>query len=138
VRLRRVVATLDTMRSVATLYPEFQYRREHSAHGYFLGPEELMRLKVTYTNDIVRRFPGMRVEGYGPQAKVSARRGGGKFVCAPNVVVNDVEGWSLGDVHPKDIGAVEVYPAASPSGVFGPWLYDKGCGAIVIWTKRGR
>jgi len=36
----------------------------------------------------------------------------------------------------RDVGAMEVYLASNPPGMFAPWMYDKGCGAIVIWTKR--
>lgn len=139
VQLRRFVVTLDTMRSVASRYPEFQQHRERSSfRGYFFGPEELAKMHPTYTDDIIRRVPGMRVEGRGPGANVSARRSGRRFVCPPNIVVNDVEGWSFADVNPKDIGAVEVYPGSErdPPGVFGPWMYDKGCGVVLIWMKK--
>jgi hypothetical protein len=138
VRLRRVVVTLDTMRSVASRYPEFQQHRENTAfRGYFFGPEELEKMDPTYTSDIIQRVPGMRVEGRGPQAKVG-RRPTGRFTCPPNIVVNDVEGWSLADVNAKDIGAVEVYPGSDHDApfLFAPWMYDKGCGAILIWTKK--
>jgi hypothetical protein len=137
VQLRRYVVTLDTMRAVASRYPEFQQHRYHTAYrGYYFGPEELMNLHPIYASDILYRVPGMWVEGRGPQAKVSGRVHAGTFTCPPNVVVNDVEGWSLADVNMRDVGAMEVYLASNPPGMFAPWMYDKGCGAIVIWTKR--
>ena len=30
---------------------------------------------------------------------------------------------------------MEVYPAFA-NGIFAPDVYDKGCGAILVWTKR--
>jgi len=138
VQLRRYVVTLDTMRSVAARYPEFEQHRYHTAYrGQFFGPEELQKMNPTYTSDIIQRVHGITVEGRGPQAKVGRYRGG-RFVCSPNIVVNDVEGWSLADVHPKDIGAIELYAGSErdPPGLFAPWMYDKGCGTILIWTKR--
>jgi hypothetical protein len=137
VQLRRVVVTLDTMRSVALRYPEFEQRRYHSAYrGSYFGPEELEKMHPLYTDDILRWVPGMRVEGRGPSAKVSGRGGAGDFTCPPNIVVNDVEGWSLADVSPKDIGAVEVYPPSVPPGIYAPGMYDKGCGFVLIWMKK--
>jgi hypothetical protein len=137
VRLRRVVVTLDTMRTFASRYPEFNQHRYHTTYrGYYFGPEELMNLHPIYASDILNRVPGMWVEGRGPQAKVSFRRHAGNFTCPPNVVVNDVEGWSFADVNMRDVGAMEVYLGSDPPGMFSPWMYDKGCGAVVIWTKR--
>ena len=137
VRLRRFVVTLDTMRSVASRYPEFEQRRYHSAYrGYYFGPEELEKMHPLYTDDILRWVPTMRVEGRGPQAKVNARVHAGTFTCPPNIVVNDVEGWSLGDVNPKEVGAVEVYPPSVPPNVYAPRMYDKGCGSVLIWMKK--
>jgi hypothetical protein len=137
VQLRRFVVTLDTMRSVAARYPEFEQRRYHSAYrGYYFGPEELEKMRPLYTDDILRWVPTMRVEGRGPQAKVNARVHAGTFTCPPNIVVNDVEGWSLGDVNPKEIGAVEVYPPSVPPNVYAPRMYDKGCGSVLIWMKK--
>ena len=83
VRLRRFVVTLDTMRSVASRYPEFQQHRERSSfRGYFFGPEELAKMHPTYTDDIIRRVPGMRVEGRGPQGRMSPRGARGEGSCA--------------------------------------------------------
>jgi hypothetical protein len=136
VRLRRFVATLDTMRSVAARYPEFEQHRQRALRGTFFGPEELAKMNPSFTSDIIQKAPSMRVEGRGPTARVSARRGSGRVVSPPVVVVNDVEGWSLGDVAPKDIGAIEIYPPSDPPSMYSPWLYDKGCGTILVWTKR--
>jgi hypothetical protein len=125
------------MRSVASRYPEFLQHRDNSAYrGFYFGPEDIARMRPTYTTDIIQQVTAMRVEGRGAAAKVSARRRAGNFVCPPNIVVNGVEGGSISDVGIKDIGAVEVYPPNDPPNLFSPWMYDKGCGSILIWTKR--
>jgi hypothetical protein len=138
VRLRRVIAKLDSMRVVATRsrYPEFQQRREHGAYGIFLGPEEMAREHVAYVSDIVEKIPGFRIVGIGPRAIVADNHGaafGG--LCPANIVVDNNEHQSINDVSPADIGAMEVYPAFA-NGALAPGVYDKGCGAIMIWTKR--
>jgi hypothetical protein len=59
--------------------------------------------------------------------------------CRVNVVIDgvilkseDKDAMSINDVHPSDIGAIEAYR----EGDGGPPQYDRGCGAIVVWTKR--
>jgi hypothetical protein len=44
----------------------------------------------------------------------------------------DRDAISVDDVRPSDISAIEAYRA----GEMAPETYDRGCGAIVIWTKR--
>lgn len=135
VRLQRYIVTLDTMRSIASRYPEFMRHRD-KYRGYYFGPEEIAKIRPRYTTDMVERANAFHFEGRGPSAKVSARRRAGNFTCPPNIVLNGFEGWSLADVSPKDIGAVEVYPPTDPPNMFAPEMYDHGCGSILIWTKR--
>ena len=52
--------------------------------------------------------------------------------CRTSVVINGLERQSISDVQHSEIGAMGFYR----SGTIAPWLYDRGCGAIVIWTKR--
>jgi hypothetical protein len=47
-------------------------------------------------------------------------------------VIDGSENRSINEVSPSDVGAMEFYRAGEPA----PMLYDRGCGAIVIWTKR--
>jgi hypothetical protein len=138
VRLRRIIVKLDSMRVVATRsrYPEFQRRREHQAYGVFLGPEEMARQHVAFTSDIVEKNPAFRIIGTGPKAVVINNRGVVfSSRCETNIVIDEVEHQSINDIHPADIGAMEVYPSFA-QGVLAPMMYDGGCGAIVIWTKR--
>jgi hypothetical protein len=138
VRLRRVIVRLDSMRVVATRsrYPEFQQRREHRAYGTFLGPEEMARQHVTFSSDIIEKFPAFRIVGTGSMAVVADNRGVVfNGACPTNVVIDGAEHRSINELSPADIGAIEIYPS-SPGGIFAPDMYDKGCGAILIWTKR--
>jgi len=133
VRLRKVIVTLDSLRIVArrTHYPEFQKRREHDfGGGIFIGPEEMPQQHVVFTSDIVQKVPGFRVVDTGAMATVmDGRRASG---CRTNIVIDGLERQSINDVQPSEIGAIEFYR----SGTIAPWFYDRGCGAIVIWTKR--
>jgi len=133
VRLRKVIVTLDSLRIVArrTHYPEFQKRREHDfGGGIFIGPEEMPQQHVVFTSDIVQKVSGFRVVDTGAMATVmDGRRASG---CRTNIVIDGLERQSINDVQPSEIGAIEFYR----SGTIAPWFYDRGCGAIVIWTKR--
>jgi hypothetical protein len=138
VRLVRVVVSLDSVRVVATRtrYPDFAEHQKTFSLGRFLGPEEIERQRVTRTADIIEKIPGFRIVQRGNKADVMSDRGG---VCRVNVVIDGVilksddrDAVTVNDVHPSDIGAIEAYR----EGDQGPAQYDRGCGAIVIWTKR--
>ena len=136
--MRRIIVKLDSMRVVAarTRYPEFQRRREHQMYGVFLGPEEMTRQHVAFTSDIIEKNPAFRIIGTGTKAVVINNRGVVfSSRCETNIVIDEVEHQSINDIHPADIGAMEVYPSFA-QGVLAPMMYDAGCGAIVIWTKR--
>ena len=60
--------------------------------------------------------------------------------CTVNVAIDGFSGWSddpdafsVDDVNPRDVGAIELYTGAYGGG---PPDLDHGCGTIVIWTKR--
>ena len=138
VRLGRVVVSLDSMRVVAdrTKYPEFSEHQETFSFGRFLGPEEIERQRVSRTADIIEKIPGFRIVQRGTKSDVMTNRGG---LCRVNIVIDgvilkseDKDAVTINDVHPSDIGAIEAYR----EGDHGPGQYDRGCGAIVIWTKR--
>jgi hypothetical protein len=133
VRLRRIIVRLDSMRVVATRvrYPQFAEHRK-MGWGRFLGPEDLMRQHVSFASDIAWNVPGVRVVGSGYSATVVNARGGSLRPCPANVVIDGSENRSINEVSPSDVGAMEFYRAGEPA----PMLYDRGCGAIVIWTKR--
>jgi hypothetical protein len=132
VRLRRIIVRLDSMRVVATRvrYPDFAEHRK-AGWGRFLGPEDLARERVSFASDIAWTIPGFRVVGNGYDAVVVDGRGARG--CPANIVIDGSENRSINEVSPSEIGAMEFYRVGEPA----PMLYDRGCGAIVIWTKRG-
>jgi hypothetical protein len=139
VRLRRLVVTLDSMRVVATRtrYPQYAEHRKFAIGGLFLGPEQLMRERASFTSDIFAKLPGFQVDRTRGRGVVLSTRYGAQ--CRVNVVIDglnvltsDRDAISVDDVRPGDIGAIEAYRA----GEMAPETYDRGCGAIVIWTKR--
>ena len=132
VRLRRIV-NLDSVRVVAqrSRYREFSELASHKLFGIFIGPEEMeWRRRVSYTSDMVEKIPGFRVDGEGPTAVVSISRG--VEYCAPNIVIDGVENQSINDVPAAQIGAIAAYR----QGEMTPGVYNRGCGAILIWTRR--
>ena len=138
VRLERVVS-LDSVRVVAirSRYPEFSEHRKFSIGGRFAGPEQLQRRHDARTSDIIRSLGGFLVENRGGRAMVLAARGASARRCVANVVIDgaiwgdDPDLASVDDVHPRDVGAIELYYGGNA-----PPEYDRGCGAVVIWTKR--
>jgi len=134
VRLQRIV-TLDSMRVLAqrSRYPEFEQRRRMNGFGTFLTSEEIARRTSFETSDLFRMIPGFRVAGFGLDAKVYSSRGVTSLTgpCQPNIVIDGMPGQEINLIHPTSIGAMEVYRAGQPT----PVQYDRGCGAIVIWSR---
>ena len=71
----------------------------------------------------------------GPNAKVVSSRGVGSNFCpSANIVIDGMPNQSINDVNPFMVGSVEAYREGEPTP---PEYFDhKGCGMIVIWTKR--
>ena len=134
VRLQRIV-TLDSIRVLAqrSRYPEFEQHRKMNGFGTFLTADEVARRASFETSDLFRMMPGFRVSGYGLDAKVTSSRGVTSLTgaCSPNIVIDGMPGQEINLIHPTSIGAMEVYRAGQPT----PVQYDRGCGAIVIWSK---
>jgi len=135
VRLQRIV-TLDSLRVLAqrSRYPEFEQRRKTNGFGTFFTADDIADKRPFQTSDLFRMILGFRVSGLGLDAKVFSTRGvtsmGG--VCSPNIVIDGMPNQELNLIHPSSIGAMEVYRAGQPA----PPQYDRGCGAILIWSKR--
>ena len=84
-------------------------------------------------------FGGFLVDNSRGRTKVVSARGAfSSHPCIANVVIDgfsvksDPDAFSVDDLLPLDVGAIEVYK----EGESGPPEYDTGCGAIVIWTRR--
>lgn len=136
VHLQRVV-NLDSMRVVAvrSRYNEFNEHRRLTTFGVFLDPEAMSRQHDPWMSDVILKIPGFGIAGEGPNAKVVSSRGVGSFNCASaNIVIDGVPNQSINDVNPFMVGSVEAYREGEPTP---PEFFDhKGCGMIVIWTKR--
>ena len=140
VTLTRIVS-LDSIRIVAqrSRYPEFESRRANRAGGgRFLDEQEIENQHAMQASDLLRMVHGFRVEGSGLDTKVFTTHGNfevsGMGPCEVNVVVNGVQHQDINLVDPTNIGAIEAY--AGPADA--PVQYDRPCGVIVIWLRRGR
>jgi hypothetical protein len=136
VQLQRVV-NLDSMRVVAvrSRYSEFNDHRRHTTFGVFLDPETMSRQHDPWMSDVILKVPGFTIAGEGPSAKVISSRGvGSNFCSSANIVIDGMPNQSINDVNPFMVGSVEAYREGEPTP---PEYFDhKGCGMIVIWTKR--
>ena len=139
VTLARIVS-LDSIRIVAqrSRYPEFESRRSSRAGGgRFLDESEIDHQHAMHASDLLRMVHGFRVEGSGLDTKVYTTHGNFEMSsmgpCEANIVVNGVEHQDINLVDPTNIGAIEAY--AGPADA--PVQYDRPCGVIVIWLKRG-
>ncbi|MEO6529073.1 MAG: carboxypeptidase-like regulatory domain-containing protein, partial [Gemmatimonadaceae bacterium] len=134
VRMQRIV-NLDSIRVVGSRshYKEFNEQQKHKIFGVFLGPEEMAwRSRTSYASDVIKLIPGYQIVGEGRKSQVVNGRGGGMMRCRTNIVIDGMEGMSINDVEPIEIGVIAAYRM----GDQGPPEYDRGCGAIIIWTKR--
>jgi hypothetical protein len=142
VRMERVV-NLDSVRVVAvsTRYKEFAAHQKMGLGGRFIGPDEIRRRHFNRTSDLVRSMTGLVVEN-GRSGRTRVYLAGGGNRCIMNVAINGFSGWSddpdafsVDDVPPRDVGAIEIHGGGGDVGG-GPPELDHGCGSIVIWTKR--
>jgi hypothetical protein len=132
VRIDRVV-TLASIGVVARRwrYPEFEQRRKDGFGARFLDENEIKKLNLHTTSDVVNALPGFRA--------VHERWGGVRFIsmrdpgCQPVVLVDDLPISSLTDLPtPTMLGAIEVYQGTAGA----PMSHRSACGTIVFWTKR--
>ena len=114
---------------------EFE-RAKKRGFGYFIGPEEIERRNVFDAAELLRMVPGVTVNrpAFGAGSVVTVRGG-----CAASIVVDGMRfdnNTTLDEVvRPEDIAAIAVYRSAAET----PAEYQgfNGCGAVVVWTKRG-
>jgi hypothetical protein len=137
------VVNLDSVRVVAvsTRYKEFAEHQKMGLGGRFIGPDEIRRKHFNRTSDLVRSMPGLVVEN-GRSGRTRVYLAGGGNRCVMSVAINGFSGWSddpdsfsVDDVPPRDVGAMEIHGGGGDIGS-GPPELDHGCGSIVIWTKR--
>lgn len=134
VHLRRIVS-LDSVRVVAqhSSYREFNELLTHNKAGIFIGPDEMeWRKRVTYASEVIDKIPGFRIAGKGWNARVGSSLGAAFCLGIPTIVLDGFEIERINDVPTAFIGAIAAYRA----GEISPGNHDRGCGAILIWTKR--
>jgi hypothetical protein len=128
------IVSLDSIRVVAqrSRYKEFE-QHKRSPTGRYFTEDQIAQRHAYETAELFRLIPGFRIVGEGYDTKVVSTRGTGfNRTCSPNVVIDNMQNQDLSVVRPNDIGAMEVYN----DGVGGPPGANRGCGVIVIWTKR--
>lgn len=118
------------------------YERQHkSAGGLFLGPDHIeRRASARHISDLLQGLPGVSVD----QNDNVVLRGmmSGLGPCgSPTVFLDGIASLAgnedLKILSPLDVEAIEVYrrPNEIPAQYGGP---ARGCGVILIWTRRGR
>ena len=146
VRLPKFVTIMDpvlvTARRTAGLDRVGFARRQKSGAGYYLGPEQLGRMRPQRVTDILRQVPGLRVH-YGPEGEtVSSSRGPTSLTSSSCVqyYVDDMRWQSAmpGDVNSfvsgHEVVGVEVYQgSATPAQYAGGGMGN--CTTIVLWTR---
>ena len=119
-------------------YYERQYR---SAGGLFLGPDHIeKRSSARRVSDLLRGLPGVGVDQAGNvvlRGMVSGMGACGSPVVYLDGIVSSVGNEDLRILDPFDMEAIEVYrrPSEIPAQYGGS---TRGCGVILLWTKRGR
>jgi hypothetical protein len=133
IELAPLVATVERRR-VSPMLLGFYERMSLGMGGHFITREDIERRQPVKITHMIADLPGVRRGWRG----LSFTRHGG---CSPAVFLDRMY---LGDtrrtnidwvVSPIEVEAIEVYKgAASLPAEFGG---GGGCGAIVIWTRRG-
>ncbi len=156
VRLRGLEATA-TATQVALRDAGF-YDRQRTGIGVFLTGRDIARHPGARLIDAFRRVPGLRVvrdlSPTGPQAgsrssmdidemyRIATTRGTTTILGSPScwleIYMDDlpVGAEALTSLPVSEVVAIEVYRGAETPGRFR--TTSNGCGAVVLWTKRGR
>lgn len=143
VRLERAAVVLDSMRIMAkrTVNPLAQSYREfddrvRTGSGVYISEDEIVRRHPFETSDLFKMARGVKVVGFGSEAKVAATRGRatiGNTECPVDVFVDGVRGQreDINRLPPEALHGIEIYTIASA-----PAKYRVGpCGAVFLWTK---
>jgi len=108
-------------------------RRRRTRSGTFFDREDIEARHPMLFTDLLRMVPGARVVPTGPYDHTVRLRGG----CRPALWVDGMPLMTVEGVDhllpTMDLEAVEVYHSPSLPVEFGA----NGCGAIVVWTRRG-
>lgn len=132
-----------TEKKLSPKLAEFEHRRK-AGQGTFFNLEEIEKMNAFTVGDVLRRATSVRIQSTPPpglgEIAVASREVG---TCGMQIFV---DGVSLGSVdltylpRPSAIVAVEVYAGSAQLPVWvaqGQANTNRGCGAILIWTKDG-
>jgi hypothetical protein len=144
-----------TLNKVATVLPELSVnakatagmtefdKRKGTGMGHFITEADIERRNPLRTEDLFRSVPGFSVVPSGgfDYSIVSSRGATFSGQCSPDFFVDGAKitvdpqiGGGL-PVNPREIYGIEAYSGAA--SIPAQFQTQNGCGAIVIWTKRG-
>jgi hypothetical protein len=130
-----------TSRDRFRLMDGLKWRMERGISDNYILAEELEARGYPPLADAFQGRAGVRVQGSGLWRRVLFPRCGEPLVFLDGVKVHKPGSgtpmYVLSEVTSMDVEAIEIYkgPAQTPPEFSGS---DGACGAIVIWTKRGR
>lgn len=118
---------------------EFERRRARGI-GEFVTREQIERQNPRETSDVLRRVPGLRVGPSDAGGRTEITLGRDAFPCRPAIFVDGLHmaRFSVDDVIVPDLGGIEVYTGAGQIPVKYASMAPSACGAILIWTRRGK
>jgi Carboxypeptidase regulatory-like domain/TonB-dependent Receptor Plug Domain len=143
IRLERAAVVLDSIRVLAKRLNgrnrignrEFEDRVANGV-GQFITEDEIAHRNAIETTDLLKLVPGVRVYGFGSEARIAAARGRTNFgntQCPLDVFIDGLRGQQadVNTIMPDALHGIEVYTVATA-----PARYRVGpCGAIFLWTK---
>ena len=158
------IASLPSVLIRDSALTAFEKRARRNAGGTFMRIADIERLAPLRTADLFRRTPGVSFDdsagvlrvfsqrslrqtlrtGRGTTASADSARvptsSGG--LCSVRVGVDGqlmADGYSVNDIRPSDIAAIEMYVGAATIPIeFSSVQRNAPCGLIMIWTRRGR
>jgi hypothetical protein len=136
VELVALAPVLDTVRVQGRAARDLNgfAQRAERGFGTFITEAEIDRRASVDVTDLLRTVPGLQVVPNGPYGSGVLVRG-----CAPAVFLDGMyipEGASDVSIlaRPSEVAGIEVYRGTDTP----PEFQKGGCGALVIWTKRGK
>lgn len=115
----------------------FDQRARERAFGTFVTRDEIDRQHPVRTTDLLQTIPGVQLVPVSFGGRFAVRMRGG---CAPSVYLDGMRirlfGMTIDDlVQPSEVEGIEVY--RSGAEVPAEYSSGSGCGAVLIWTRRG-
>jgi TonB family protein len=137
--LASVVVAGDATNPMSTL-AQVHARQKRSANGHFVYQEEIARMQISRSSDILRMVPGANMGVASGTGTSSLRLRASR--CAPQYWVNGSPlggvPFEIDQVPPSVIEAIEIYPSAETVPLeFRTNVRTQGCGAIVLWIREG-